>query len=215
MKHRKLSVKLDEPNFNMLAKAKKENTEYFNFRLIDHYSKGERVYVYLAGTAGGGHLGIIPKKLTKAIGQNPEVVDFYGDDGGIFLDILIPHTTVKKKKSSGCGLLFAVISIMVAILLFNMDWTTKEDTRTENEKLIEKHFSPLDGSHRELTYVIKDNLNDPDSYEHIETTYRIQGDTIWVFTNFRSKNGFGGMVREGVTAITDKQTGKVIEWMKQ
>ncbi len=119
----------------------------------------------------------------------------------------------KKKDQRIVSILFIGIFCMVGYALCSSP--SEEDTRTEEEKLVDNHFSPWDGSHIELTKLIKENLNDPDSYEHLETTYRIQGDTIWVFTNFRSRNGFGGMVREGVTAITDKQTGKVIEWMKQ
>jgi hypothetical protein len=58
--------------------------------------------------------------------------------------------------------------------------------------------------------MIKDALNDPDSYEHDETIYRDQGDQLWVRTRFRARNMIGGMVRQQVMAQVDLD-GNVIE----
>jgi predicted nucleic acid-binding Zn ribbon protein len=70
----------------------------------------------------------------------------------------------------------------------------------ERKKEVEAAFSPWDGSHRKLTQYIKDNMNDPKSYEHVETRYRDDGDYITVMTTFRGKNSFNATVKNTVTA---------------
>jgi hypothetical protein len=59
---------------------------------------------------------------------------------------------------------------------------------------VKKQFSVYDGSHRKLEQYIKANMNDPDSYEHIETQYWVRDSHIVVRTKFRGRNGFGGKV---------------------
>ena len=80
---------------------------------------------------------------------------------------------------------------------------------------IEKGFSSLwDGSHRELTKVIKGSMNDPGSYEHVETVSWDMGDHLVVRTTFRGKNAFGGVVSNWVKAKTDLD-GNVLEVIEQ
>lgn len=67
-------------------------------------------------------------------------------------------------------------------------------------KKIEKQFSSWDGSHTTLEKYIKENMNDPGSYEHVETRYKDNDDHILVFTTFRAKNGFGGVVKQTMSA---------------
>lgn len=80
----------------------------------------------------------------------------------------------------------------------------------ERTKLIEKHFSAWDGSHRGLTKLIKAGMNDPNSYEHVETSYVDKGDYLIVKTTFRGKNAFGGVVTNWVQAKVDLD-GNVLE----
>ena len=78
-----------------------------------------------------------------------------------------------KKLSTGWKIfLFSTVLIWVFILaaVFVSNEDTPEDVAKQK---IEKLFDPWDGSHRELTKVIKSNLRDPDTYEHIETTCEI------------------------------------------
>lgn len=82
------------------------------------------------------------------------------------------------------------------------------------KKQIEKHFSVWDGSHRGLTKVIKESMNDPNSYEHAETRYIDKGDHLIVITEFRGKNAFGGVVKNSVTAKVDLN-GNVVEIIAQ
>lgn len=86
----------------------------------------------------------------------------------------------------------------------------QEELNKNREETIKRQFSSWDGSHRTLTKVIKDSMNDPDSYEHIETRYRDDGNSIIVITKFRGANAFGGKVVNTMTARVDID-GNVIE----
>lgn len=66
--------------------------------------------------------------------------------------------------------------------------------KAARQKKMEEQFSAWDGAHRNFERLIKAAMNDPDSYEHIETRYRDMGDRIRVSCKFRGRNGFGGMV---------------------
>ncbi|MFZ4214337.1 hypothetical protein ACOZB2_23275 [Pantoea endophytica] len=75
-----------------------------------------------------------------------------------------------------------------------------QDKVKERAKAIETQFSAWDGSHKDLTRRIKDAMNDPDSYKHYKTVYYDQGDHLTVITEYGGRNGFGGMVRETISA---------------
>ena len=68
------------------------------------------------------------------------------------------------------------------------------------EERIHDQFSNWDGSHMNLARFIKNNMHDPDSYEHAKTVYSDKGDYLIVKTTYRGKNGFGGVVLNYVTA---------------
>ena len=87
----------------------------------------------------------------------------------------------------------------------------KEAARKERLK---KGFSSWDGSHRGLTKVIKGVMDDPGSYEHVETVYWDMGNHLVVRTTFRGKNVFGGVVRNWVKAKADLD-GNVLEVIEQ
>lgn len=82
------------------------------------------------------------------------------------------------------------------------------------KKKIETQFSPWDGSHRNLERVIKDSMNDPDSYDHVETVYWDRGDHLVVRTTFRGKNAFGGVVKNSVKAKVSLD-GQVLQLLDQ
>ena len=58
-------------------------------------------------------------------------------------------------------------------------------------------LSGWDGSHRQTVKLIKKNLKDPKSFEHIETRITpVENGSHIVFTKYRAKNSFGGYVVE-------------------
>lgn len=70
----------------------------------------------------------------------------------------------------------------------------------QRNKLIEEQFSVWDGSHIKLTRLIKDSMNDPKSYEHVETLYWDLDDYIVVSTTFRGSNAFGAIIKNSIKA---------------
>lgn len=75
-----------------------------------------------------------------------------------------------------------------------------ELAKKERKKVIEKQFSAWDGSHNALEKLIKNNMNDPDSYEHVETLYGDYETYLIVKTTYRGKNVYGGVVKNFVKA---------------
>jgi len=89
----------------------------------------------------------------------------------------------------------------------------KARVAAERKKKIESQFSAWDGSHRGLDRLIKNTLNDPDSYDHVETVYWDMGKYLVVKTTFRGKNAFGAVVLNWVKAKSDMD-GNIIEIME-
>ena len=86
----------------------------------------------------------------------------------------------------------------------------KEAEAQRREEKIEDQFSSWNGSHRQLTKVIKESMHNPDSYEHVETSYKDMGDYLIVRTKFRGTNGFGAVVTNNVEARVSLD-GQVLE----
>jgi hypothetical protein len=80
------------------------------------------------------------------------------------------------------------------------DKEEKNQIALARKLVIQKQFSAWDGSHRALEKVIKNGMNDPDSYEHVVTKYWDRGDHLKIKTTFRGNNAFGGKVKNFVTA---------------
>ncbi len=88
---------------------------------------------------------------------------------------------------------------------FVLDPEQKEinDVKERRQHLIDRQFAGFSGANVYVQRAIKENMNDPDSYDHIETTYSDKGKYILVFTKFRGKNSFGGTIIQNVTAKVD------------
>jgi hypothetical protein len=82
--------------------------------------------------------------------------------------------------------------------------------QADRQELIEEQFSAWDGSHFNLTERIKSSMNDPSSYEHVDTRYVDNGDHLLVMTTFRGANAFGGVVKNTVAAKV-KIDGTILE----
>ncbi|WP_066838157.1 hypothetical protein [Rufibacter ruber] len=76
----------------------------------------------------------------------------------------------------------------------------EEEKRAQRDEELGKQFHPYDGSHIVLERYIKANMNNPDSYEHVETTYRDFNKYLLVITRFRGTNAYGGVVTNTIRA---------------
>jgi len=84
-----------------------------------------------------------------------------------------------------------------------------DKTRSE---VVDSSFLPFIGVHEELENAIKPSMNDPDSYQHVQSRYQDNTTTIYVITTFRGKNSFGGIITSQAEATLDGNTGKLNNW---
>jgi hypothetical protein len=129
----------------------------------------------------------------------------------------VPKTVIAQgSKSDGTaraiiiGILVSIVLLAIGNFIFSDSGPkTKQELRAED---VSRLFSGFDGSHAELEAVIKSDMNDPESYEHVETRYRDDGSTIYVITTFRGKNAFGGTVTHKAEATLGGSSGKIMKW---
>lgn len=58
-----------------------------------------------------------------------------------------------------------------------------------------EYFSGWNGSNPEFVYAVKSTMNDPSSFEHVETRFKDNNDgTLKLFMKFRGKNAFGAII---------------------
>jgi len=128
----------------------------------------------------------------------------------------------KKKKRDKilwkiAFVLFGFVFLLIIIVAMSPDEPEIKPTKAEIHKQnIEKLFHPWDGSNIELEKKIKESLNDPESYEHITTTYIDTGDFLSVKSIFTAKNGFGGVIKQEVVIQQDTLGNiiKVVKWFE-
>ncbi|HIF9513888.1 TPA: hypothetical protein ACX6SS_002228 [Photobacterium damselae] len=79
----------------------------------------------------------------------------------------------------------------------------------------EKQFSKWNGSYQPLEQLIKNNMNDEDSYEHVKTNYRLildeKNPTAVIVTEFKGKNTYGATVKQIIKAVVSIKTGNVVK----
>jgi len=63
----------------------------------------------------------------------------------------------------------------------------EEKAKAEYQEWVERQFNAWDGSNIYLVKLVKENMNDPKSFEHIETRYKYPGDGLDLYTEFREK----------------------------
>jgi hypothetical protein len=96
------------------------------------------------------------------------------------------------------------IIILLSIVLFGIIMIVQQENETpagKRKKEIASQFSPFNGECYKLTELIKSNMNDPNSYENLETKFWDIDTAILVNQSYTGKNKFGGRVRGFVKAI--------------
>ena len=88
----------------------------------------------------------------------------------------------------------------------------RKNKRTERELAeakdpFKQYFSEWDGSCKPLVKAVKEQMNDPKSFEHIETRYLQSEGTATVKMKFRGKNGLGANVVSLATAKLSRDGG--------
>lgn len=86
-------------------------------------------------------------------------------------------------------------------------------TQYVNYEKFESFFSGWDGSYRPLVKLTKAAMNNPDSFEHVSTTYRIakrvDGAVGFVRMQYRGTNIYNAIVTNSVLVQVDPATGEI------
>lgn len=106
-------------------------------------------------------------------------------------------TPLKKSASDHKNKIFADAAAERASLDAEYLSSIPEEKRL---KLIKAQFSAWDGSHKLLVKTVKQSMNDPDSFEHVETRYADKKSYIIIAMQFRGKNAFGAKVLNSIAA---------------
>lgn len=105
-----------------------------------------------------------------------------------------------KVKPISIGSLVIIGGSLLFLLLFSHISKKSEPKTAANSGC----FSAWDGSHPALVRAVKKQLNDPDSFEHLETSTIDKGDYYIVIMKFTAKNGFGGRISKAATVQCGK-----------
>jgi hypothetical protein len=121
---------------------------------------------------------------------------------------------MKKRKKNQIILIICIIVPVITYLFWNSSQRQPASNIYETEEVsaeqkLKSQFSSWDGSHRKLEAYIKEHMNDPDSYEHVETKYWETKGGLIVQTKFRGTNAFGAIVTQTVKAVVDEDGGIV------
>ncbi|MFA6941684.1 MAG: hypothetical protein WCQ54_12025 [Clostridiaceae bacterium] len=81
-----------------------------------------------------------------------------------------------------------------------------EKAAADYKEWISNQFSAWDGSHIYLVKLVKENLNDPSSFKHVNTVYWDKGNYLIVKMTYRANNAFGALILQNVTAKSDYKT---------
>lgn len=80
------------------------------------------------------------------------------------------------------------------------DQEKRERINAGNDKFKDECYNPVDGSCYAVVHYVKQNMNDPESFQHDRTVYTYTDSCIIVDMKFRGNNAFGGKVINYVTA---------------
>jgi hypothetical protein len=111
-----------------------------------------------------------------------------------------------KQKAGGC-LFLIVVSMLISMCFIYV--TDNVDTELTKEDLIPTQSEP-GYSVWQVSYYLKNNLNDPDSYESVSWgTLQPSGSEFLIPHKYRAKNGFGATILQSQVFVLDS-TGNVI-----
>ena len=130
---------------------------------------------------------------------------------------LTPEQLEKRKRINKFAVPFMIISVLFLIIVLIIPSDDAKDEKLEQPKYTQaqldsiKHhnhvfsqFDPNSGIHYKSAIAIQDKMNDPESFVHVETTYKdLAENGLMVFTKFRGKNGFGGVVTQTYVTRVD------------
>lgn len=139
------------------------------------------------------------------------------DNGNeIFLSSNKPKSQQQKIDSSKlANKKFNYLPDSEKISILNKELEQKNLTKVQKEEIeieikgikelafAKKNISAWDGSNPKLERAIKKSMNNPDSYEHVQTTFSYKKDKVIATMIYRGNNAFGAKVLGKVLGIFD------------
>lgn len=98
--------------------------------------------------------------------------------------------------------------LIAGVLLMMFGESNKSVEQIRDEQVQELFFA--DGQNYQVVQAVKKSMNDPDSFEHIETKHVDNGSgDVAITMMFRGKNAFGGKVVNRAVAMVSPESGAV------
>lgn len=129
--------------------------------------------------------------------------------GGAVVSVCERMRLSETKSGIAALPVMAVVAASFVVLSSSGEAPTPKTPAELRQERIELQFSAWDGSHRNLVERVKSAMNDPDSFEHVDTTYIDRRDDLFLRMKFRGSNTFGGKVLNEVMASADLD-GKIL-----
>jgi len=128
---------------------------------------------------------------------------------GLLLAFLIARWAYKKEKTKPRKLISAffgaVMGFFAPLIVAAFLTAPETKTKTKDELIKEKFTSSLDGCPQDMKQRVKKLMNDPNSFECIETNVISRKDGYVLIMQFRGKNEFGGVVKNVAKAEYDAE----------
>lgn len=117
---------------------------------------------------------------------------------------MIGKTTKQKVENAGCLGAILIVVVFIAAALGSCgkheDKPVVVEPKSEFEQTWGDYFSAWDGSCIPLVKAVKQDMNDPKSFEFVKVESMIENENgnLIVAMSFRGKNAYGGIVLQGV-----------------
>jgi len=123
----------------------------------------------------------------------------------------------KNRKANKVLLPVVIILVLLALLMVYGSMQTKpEFTKAQNDSIAHATFIKsqfFGGMHTKSVIAIKELMNDPESFEHVNTTFSESDNKVIVFTKFRGKNSFNATITQ--TYVTRADSIGNIEFVRE
>ena len=103
----------------------------------------------------------------------------------------------------GCLGLIVLVAIIAGICAVIPGGDDSDSDADPIETRWEGCFDPWDGNHREFEQLVKDQLNAPATFEHVETRFSVEEFPRSVVMTYEAENLFGVPLRRTATALSD------------
>lgn len=156
-----------------------DRTEY----LLQDKTKG-KLQNYIVKFTVNDNNEIISKKTNVTYSKAGEVE--YNNEEIPALSSFVDNETVETKKAF--------------IAMEKQALKQKDEHEKRLQEFEKKCLKGWDGEHRELVKLVKENMHNPKSFEHVETRYGVTGDYAGIVMTYRGTNMYGAVVTNSIKA---------------